>query len=174
MNYLPVRLRTKADSRLRATVSADRIRGHTQPQRKQIAGKSMSRSTDLPFRKLVRLLERADALAQPGLVARGRVLVQRPLLDGLVEGGNRLAIGLLGGSLVALVDGSRADRATGCAGWRCWRGCARCGVRFGGRASAPKDDLPCLVRYLRVYREIFGWVRITYYRGATPDRSNWR
>ena len=51
------------------------------------------------------LFHRADAHAQAGLVARSGVLVQRPLLDRLVEGGYGLAVHLLGGCLVAFFDG---------------------------------------------------------------------
>ena len=44
-------------------------------------------------------------LAQPGLVARRGVLMQRALLDRLVERRYSLAVNLLGGCLVALGDG---------------------------------------------------------------------
>ncbi len=51
------------------------------------------------------LLDRVDAHAQARLVARRRILVQRALLDGFVEGRNGLAVGLFGRALVALFDG---------------------------------------------------------------------
>jgi hypothetical protein len=51
------------------------------------------------------LLHRIDANAQPRLVAGGRILVQRALLDRLVERGYGLAVSLLGGLLVAFFDG---------------------------------------------------------------------
>ena len=63
------------------------------------------------FRKLElmlksrRLLHRDNACAQTRFVARGGVLVQRALLDRLVESGNGLAVHLLSSSLVALGDG---------------------------------------------------------------------
>ena len=58
------------------------------------------------------LLHRIDTRAQPRLVARGGIPVQRALLDRLVECGHRLAVGLLGGLLVALLNGlaQRAQR----------------------------------------------------------------
>lgn len=52
-----------------------------------------------------RLLHRINANAQAGLIARGGVLVQRPLLNGLVERGDGLAEHLLGGRLVAFFNG---------------------------------------------------------------------
>ena len=51
------------------------------------------------------LLHRIDADAEAGLVARGGIAVQRAFLDGLVERGDRLAIGLFRDCLVALLDG---------------------------------------------------------------------
>jgi hypothetical protein len=50
------------------------------------------------------LLNRCYTRAQAGLVARRRIFVQRAFLDSLIQGGNGLAIGLLGGGLVALGD----------------------------------------------------------------------
>src|SRR5581483_4521962 len=52
-----------------------------------------------------KLLYCRQAGGQPGLVARGGVLVQGALLDGLIQGGDGLAVGLLSGSLVALGKG---------------------------------------------------------------------
>jgi hypothetical protein len=51
------------------------------------------------------LFHRIDADAKPRLIPRGRILVQRALLDRLVERGYGLAVGLLGGLLVAFFDG---------------------------------------------------------------------
>jgi hypothetical protein len=51
-----------------------------------------------------KLLHRSDALAQAGLVARRGVLVQRALLDGLIQRGNRLTIDLFSGGFVAFGD----------------------------------------------------------------------
>ncbi len=53
-----------------------------------------------------------DAGSQPRFIARGGVFVQRTLLNRLIKRGNRLAVGLLGGLLVALLDGlaQRAQR----------------------------------------------------------------
>src|SRR5260370_29420697 len=51
------------------------------------------------------LLHRANALAQPRLVAGSSVPMQRALLDCLVERRDSLAIGLLGSRLVAFFDG---------------------------------------------------------------------
>ena len=94
--------------------------------------------------------------------------MERALLDRLVEGGHGLAIGLLGGGFVALGDGlaqvAELGAQAGSVG-----AVARGTLGSGGRASPLKDDLPCLVRYLRKSREIFGWVRITYYRGAVLE-----
>ena len=59
------------------------------------------------------LLHCGHAGGQPGLIARRGVLVQRALPDGLVEGGDGLAIGLLGGGLVALCDGFAQVRGIG-------------------------------------------------------------
>lgn len=50
------------------------------------------------------LFHRIDASAQARLVTCGGIPVQRALLDGLVEGGDGLAVGLFGGLLVALFD----------------------------------------------------------------------
>src|ERR1700676_1447968 len=59
------------------------------------------------------LLHRRDALAQAGFVARGGVPVQRTFLDGFVEGGNGLTVGLLGGGLVAFFHGLAQDAQLG-------------------------------------------------------------
>ena len=50
------------------------------------------------------LLDRGHARRQPGLIARGGVLVQGALLDSFVEGGDGLAIRLFGSVLVAFCD----------------------------------------------------------------------
>jgi hypothetical protein len=55
--------------------------------------------------KSQKLLHRPNALAQAGLIARRGVLVQQPLLNAFVERGYRLAVGLLGGGLVAFFNG---------------------------------------------------------------------
>jgi hypothetical protein len=58
-----------------------------------------------PAPRAKQLLHRIDADAEAGLITRGGIAVQRTLLDCLVERGHRLAVGLLGGLLVALLDG---------------------------------------------------------------------
>src|SRR5580658_2377740 len=50
------------------------------------------------------LLHRRNALAEAGLVACGSIPVQRALLNRLIERGYGLAISLLGGLLVALLN----------------------------------------------------------------------
>jgi hypothetical protein len=60
-----------------------------------------------------RLLNRVDANAQPGLITRGSVLVERPFLDGLIKRGYRLAVRLFSGCLVALFNGLAQDAQLG-------------------------------------------------------------
>ena len=115
------------------------------------------------------LLDRGHARGQARLIPRGGVLVHVPFWMAF-RGRNGPAIDLLGSSFVALRDdlahfaqlGAKLEvlarlRVVRCSVWR---------TRFSA-----ENDLPCVVRYLRVFREIFGWVRNTYYRGATLERS---
>ena len=76
--------------------------------------------------------------------------MQGALLDGFIEHGDGLAIHLLGGGLVAFFDGfaqiaQRVRRLEVLARLRA----VRCSV-WRARLT-PKNDLPCLVRYLCVY-----------------------
>jgi len=57
------------------------------------------------LRDIKALLQRLQAGAQAGFIPASGVFVQHALLDGLVEGGDGLAISLLSGGLVALGEG---------------------------------------------------------------------
>ena len=61
----------------------------------------------------------------------------------------------LSGSLITFGHGFTQFAQKRHAGGECWRGCARFEFRSDRRVSAPKNDLPCLVRYLRFYGEVF-------------------
>jgi len=95
--------------------------------------------------------------------------VERAFLNGLVQGGNGLAVGLLGGGLISLIDGFAEDAQLGAQAG----GVGAIGCRaLGGLAGAlQRRKMIChswFVTFVSTAR-YSGGVRITYYRGAFTD-----
>jgi hypothetical protein len=120
-----------------------------------IAGRRLGAQEDVSE---IPLFHRSDTGAQAGLVARRGVLVQRALLDSLVEGGNRRAIELLSGLLVALGDGlaeftQRAAQARSI-------GAVAGGAAFGLAGAFQRRKMISHSWFVNLYsyREMFRWV----------------
>src|ERR1039458_7031431 len=113
--------------------------------------------------------------AEARLVARSGVAVQRALLDCFVERGNRLAVGLFGSWLVALLDGlaQRAQRGAqaggvGAIGGRALRGLTGAFERRKMISHIASLPFVCTARYS-------GDCGIHYSTGLSLDWSNaWR
>src|SRR5579859_1603302 len=108
----------------------------------------------LPFQKFGKkiLLHRDDAGVQARLVARRGIPVQRALLDGLIQGGNGLAVGLLGGCFVALGEGlaqlPQLAAQRGCVG------AITVGAAFGLAGALERRKMICHVWFVTfVYSE---------------------
>lgn len=114
----------------------------------------------------------ADALAQAGLVARGGILVQRTFLNGLVECGDGLAIGLLGRGLVSLGDDLAQVAQLRAQGGSVGAVARR--AAFGLAGALERRKMVCHVWFFTFVcsARCSGWVRINHYRGAARGRSN--
>src|SRR5580704_1776192 len=102
------------------------------------------------------LLHRIDTHAQPGLIPRGSVLMQRPFLNGLVERGDSLPVRLLGGGLVAFFDGLAQGAQLSAQGRGV--GAIAHGAAFGLARTFQRRKMIChsWFRYLRVCRGYSG------------------